>query len=179
MKQMWSPQELDRFWLLSDEELTVCANARKRSRVGFALQLKFLDNEGRFPRHRGEIAATVVDFVASQLGIPTSTLNEYDWNGRGARRHRAELLATGTLDTRATTPAIVPVATGFEGLSKTVRSSFDADADRLEEPGDIEQLFKGDETIGLADGPDDEEVMDGLYDEPDTDEADEGLDGLL
>lgn len=110
---------------------------------------------------------------ASRTKTACQRMNEH------TRRHRAELLATGTDDRRATTPAIVPVATGFESVSKADRSAFDRDADRLEEPGDIEQLFDGDETIGLADGPDDEEVMDDLYDDSEADEADEGLDGLL
>ena len=91
MKQRWSPQELDGFWFLSDDELALLRSINLNNRLGFAVQLKFLEHEGRFPRQRGEIAATVIEFVANQLAVSPSSLGDYDGNGRVARRHRAEL----------------------------------------------------------------------------------------
>ncbi len=91
MKQRWSPQELDRFWFLSDDELALLRSINPNNRLGFAVQLKFLEHEGRFPQHRGEIAATVIEFIANPLAVSPSSLRDYDWNGRVARRHRAEL----------------------------------------------------------------------------------------
>ena len=91
MKQRWSPQELDGFWFLSDDELALLRSINLNNRLGFAVQLKFLEHEGRFPRQRGEIAATVIEFVANQLAVSPSSLGDYDGNGRVARRPRAEL----------------------------------------------------------------------------------------
>ena len=50
MKQRWSPQELDGFWFLSDDELALLRSINLNNRLGFAVQLKFLEHEGRFPR---------------------------------------------------------------------------------------------------------------------------------
>ena len=74
MKQRWSPQELDGFWFLSDDELALLRSINLNNRLGFAVQLKFLEHEGRFPRQRGEIAATVIEFVANQLAVSPSSL---------------------------------------------------------------------------------------------------------
>ena len=91
MKQQWSPQELDRFWCLSDDELALVRSINRDNRLGFALQLKFLEHEGRFPRHRGEVATAVIACLADQLSESPFTVDGYDWAGRMARRHRAEL----------------------------------------------------------------------------------------
>ena len=72
MKQLWSPQELDRFWLLTDEEIALCTGAYSTNRLAFALQLKYLEHEGRFPRHKGEISAKVIGYVARQLDTTQS-----------------------------------------------------------------------------------------------------------
>ena len=91
MKQLWSPQELDDCWLLSDSDTEFCKNVYSASQLAVALQLKFLEHEGRFPSQKGEIAALVIRFVAKQLGVPRESLDAYDWGGRTTRRHRAEI----------------------------------------------------------------------------------------
>ena len=40
MKQRWSPQELDGFWFLSDDELALLRSINLNNRLGFAVQLK-------------------------------------------------------------------------------------------------------------------------------------------
>ena len=91
MKQLWSPQELDRFWLLTDEEIALCTGAYSTNRLAFALQLKYLEHEGRFPRHKGEISAKVIGYVARQLDTTVDSLNDYDLSGRSSERHRATI----------------------------------------------------------------------------------------
>ena len=78
MKQLWSPQELDSFWLLTDEEIALCTGAYSTNRLAFALQLKYLEHEGRFPRHKGEISAKVIGYVARQLDTTVDSLNDYE-----------------------------------------------------------------------------------------------------
>ena len=91
MKQLWSPQELDSFWLLTDEEIALCTGAYSTNRLAFALQLKYLEHEGRFPRHKGEISAKVIGYVARQLDTTVDSLNDYDLSGRSSERHRATI----------------------------------------------------------------------------------------
>jgi hypothetical protein len=96
-----------------------------------------------------------------------------------SRAKRVELLATGTDDAVAQ-PRIVPVRTGFEGVSKPVRMGFDRVVDRPVEVDDFDCLFDGEETIGAADGPDDDWDMEDLFEhQPAEDTPDEGLEGLL
>ena len=101
MKQQWSPQELDRFWLLSEEQLTLFGKVQRKNRLAFAAQLKFLENEGRFPRHRGELPKALVGFISNQLGVSTS-MHQHDWHGRTAERHRAEIRVGDCIRLRAT-----------------------------------------------------------------------------
>lgn len=89
MKQLWSPQELDSFWLLTDDEIAFCTSVYSSSRLAVALQMKYLEHEGRFPRYKGEIAASVIEFVATQLDTSPSSLTDDDWGGRTSERHRA------------------------------------------------------------------------------------------
>lgn len=91
MKQLWSPQELDDLWLMSDADIEFCKNVYSASQLAVGLQLKFLEHEGRFPNRKGEIAALVIRFVARQLGVAQESLDSYDWGGRSTRRHRAEI----------------------------------------------------------------------------------------
>lgn len=93
MKHLWSPQELDDYWLLSNAEIKFCTNVHSASRLAVALQLKFLEHEGRFPKHKREIAASVTRFVAKQLRVPQTALDNYDFGGRSTRRHRADIRA--------------------------------------------------------------------------------------
>jgi len=76
MKQQWSPQELDRFWCLGDDELALVRSINRDNRLGFALQLKFLEHEGRFPRHRGEVASAVIECLGSGEPMPPGLLLE-------------------------------------------------------------------------------------------------------
>ncbi len=89
-----------------------------------------------------------------------------------ARMKRTELLATGT-DDKHPAPRIVPVHTGFEGLSKPARIDFET-----QDAGDVEQLFDGEEKLGPIDDADDD-GMDGLCIDSGAEETDEGLDGLV
>ena len=91
MKQLWSPQELETIWFFTFDDIALCDSIRPENRLGFALQLKCLELEGRFPGNRGEIAKTVLRFVARQLDLPTEPLSSYDWGGRTSDRHRATI----------------------------------------------------------------------------------------
>ena len=91
MKQLWSPQELDDFWLFTDAEIASCTSVYSGSRLAVALQLKYLEHEGRFPRHKGEISAIVIRFVARQLDASLKSVGDYDWGGRSTRRYRADI----------------------------------------------------------------------------------------
>lgn len=94
-----------------------------------------------------------------------------------AQARRTELLATGTDDATAE-PRLLPVRTGFEGLSRPARTGFE-ETYLPPDSADLTDLFEGDETFDPV-GQDDDDGMDDLFvNEPADEESDEGLDDLL
>jgi TnpA family transposase len=81
---------VERWTLLADEQELV-AGKRGATRLGFALLLKFYSYQGRFPRGRAELDAAAVEYVARQVKVEPSELGFYDWSGRTAEYHRAQI----------------------------------------------------------------------------------------
>ncbi|MEU7177897.1 MULTISPECIES: Tn3 family transposase [Streptomyces] len=81
---------VDHFTLNSDEAGWL-RNKTGATRLGFAVQLKFLTWRGRFPRMRMELPPDAVEHVAKQVGVAASELGFYDFTSRAAKRHRSEL----------------------------------------------------------------------------------------
>jgi TnpA family transposase len=91
MKRQWTPEELvEQFTLLSDEmallETKVGANL-----LGFAVWLKFFQQEARFPRSRQEIPKAVVSYLAAQLDLSPRLLQDHSYQGRSGTRHRFDI----------------------------------------------------------------------------------------
>ena len=78
-------------WTLVGDELERCRSKRGASGLTFALLWKFCAQHGRFPRGVGDVPDEAVGFVARQLGVPAGELGYFDWSGRTAERHRAEV----------------------------------------------------------------------------------------
>lgn len=53
--------------------------------------LKFYTQYGRFHRNRAELPGEAVEFVARQVQVPVSELDNYDWTGRTVEYHRAQI----------------------------------------------------------------------------------------
>ncbi|MBM9506721.1 DUF4158 domain-containing protein [Streptomyces sp. KK5PA1] len=81
---------VDHFTLNGDESGWL-RNKTGATRLGFAVQLKFLTWRGRFPRMRLELPPDAVEPVAKQVGVAASELAFYDFTSRAAKRHRSEL----------------------------------------------------------------------------------------
>lgn len=103
MKRNWSDDELAEQWSLSTEELTLLPNRVGHNRFGFAVQLKFFQIEGRFPRSPREVPAAALRYLARQLGVSINIFQKYDWRGRARKDHRAAI--RGYLGFRAFTAA--------------------------------------------------------------------------
>ena len=78
-------------WTLVGADWDLTANKTEVSRLGFALSLKYLEAEARFPS--GEICfdERTVRSVAEQLAVDRAGLAGYDWSGRTARYHRRQI----------------------------------------------------------------------------------------
>ncbi|GAB2618279.1 hypothetical protein GCM10027168_58260 [Streptomyces capparidis] len=81
---------VDHFTLNSDE-VGWLRNKTGATRLGLAVQLKFLTWRGRFPKMRLELPPDAVAHVARQVGVAASELGLHDFTSRAAKRHRSEL----------------------------------------------------------------------------------------
>lgn len=94
MKRQWDPYDLAEHWTLLPGELDLLANKSGPTRLGFALLLKYFQQEGRFPRGKHDIPGAVVAHVATQVGVLPEHYLQYDWSGRAIKYHRAQIRAS-------------------------------------------------------------------------------------
>lgn len=93
MKRQWDEAELDEHWTLTAEEHALLPGRTAHGRFGFAMLLKYFQYESRFPDSRREVPAEVVRHLAEQLAMPIKALDDFDWQGRTAKRQRTEILS--------------------------------------------------------------------------------------
>jgi hypothetical protein len=91
MKRTWTSEELLEYFTLLPDELAAVGNKSGPTRLGFAILLKCLQYEGRFPRTRQEVAPEVVRFLAVQVGVDAALFAQYLWEGRTIEAHRAQI----------------------------------------------------------------------------------------
>jgi len=91
MKRRWDPEELIDHWTLLPDELSLVGNKTGPTRLGFAILLKAFQLAGRFPNDQSDIPQTVIDYVAKQVNVTGDVFTRYDWAGRTARYHRAQI----------------------------------------------------------------------------------------
>ncbi len=96
MKRQWEAEELiEHFTLLPHEQemLPTKGNTTAPNQLGFAVLLKFFQNEGRFPSQPHEVPKAVVTFIAKQLALPDEQYLQYNWTGRTIKHHRSQIRA--------------------------------------------------------------------------------------
>ena len=91
MKREWNADELAEHWSLRPEEKELLGSKQGPSRLGFAVLLKFFQQEGRFPRQRQEIPPAIVKYLARQAGVAQAAWNDFAWQGRTIEYHRAQI----------------------------------------------------------------------------------------
>lgn len=91
MKRSWTSEELLEHFTLLPDELAAVGNKSGPTRLGFAVLLKCLQHEGRFPRSRQEVAPEVLRFLVAQVGVDASLFAQYAWEGRTIEVHRAQI----------------------------------------------------------------------------------------
>jgi hypothetical protein len=91
MKRTWTSEELLEHFTLIPDEFAAIGNKSGATRLGFAVLLKCLQYEGRFPRSRQEVAPEVVRFLATQVGVDATLFAQYLWEGRTIEAHRAQI----------------------------------------------------------------------------------------
>jgi hypothetical protein len=91
MKRTWTAEVLLEHFTLLPDELAAVGNKSGTTRLGFAVLLKCLQYEGRFPGSRQEVTPEVVRFLAAQVGVDAALFAQYLWEGRTIEAHRAQI----------------------------------------------------------------------------------------
>lgn len=91
MRQEWEPEELVACWTLLEDDWRLVGNKRGPTRLGFAVVLKFFEQEARFPRHAGEVPTAAVVYAADQVKVDPGEFGSYDFSGRTVKYHRAQI----------------------------------------------------------------------------------------
>ncbi|WP_457812177.1 DUF4158 domain-containing protein [Sinorhizobium meliloti] len=87
-----SREDLIGCWSLSYSDIEFVNGKPAPARLGLAVQLKFFAAHGFFVQDHASIPADSVSWLAEQLGVGSGAMTEYDFSGRTARRHCAEIL---------------------------------------------------------------------------------------
>jgi hypothetical protein len=82
MRQQWLACELDEYWTLLPGDLAHLVDLPDAGKLGFAAQLAFWRQNGRFPNEEADFAPAVVGRLAAQIGVGADALANYDWAGR-------------------------------------------------------------------------------------------------
>ena len=90
MRREWELEELIACWTLDEEEFALLANKSGATRLGFAVLLKYFEQEARFPR-REDVPRAAVDFVAGQVKVGPELFAEYGFASRQAANHRGQV----------------------------------------------------------------------------------------
>lgn len=90
MRREWTLEDLIDCWTLDENEFDLLANKAGANRLGFALMLKFFEQEARFPR-REDVPRPAVEFMAGQVKVDAALFADYDWSGRQIKNHRAQI----------------------------------------------------------------------------------------
>lgn len=91
MKRHWEIEELIENFTFLPKEFTELSNKTGGTRLGFAVLLKYFQYEARFPSNKGEIPREVLLYISKQLNLDNWLIDEYDWNGRTIKYHRAQI----------------------------------------------------------------------------------------
>lgn len=92
MKRLWTSAELSASWSLTFDELSLLTMKSVHNCLGFSVQLKFYQQNGRFPRSSADIPEPALGYLADQLGTEPAALDFYAWSGRNNQRHRKAIL---------------------------------------------------------------------------------------
>ncbi|MGH7743885.1 MAG: Tn3 family transposase [Candidatus Dormibacteria bacterium] len=90
MRREWELEDLIECWTLDEAEFGLLVNKSGATRLGFALMLKFFEQEARFPR-REDVPRAAVEFVAGQVKVDPGLFGEYQWSGSTIEYHRGQI----------------------------------------------------------------------------------------
>ena len=74
MAYLWTDPDAQDLWTLSTDESALMAGMTDKGKLGFAAQLKFMEQHGRFPERHDEIDPNAMHWLTLQLGATAQSL---------------------------------------------------------------------------------------------------------
>ena len=91
MNQDWKTDEIIEHFTLLSPEIEFLGSNDPHNQLGKALMLKFFQHEYRFPEGTAEIHHTIIEYIAHQLDIAATFIDEYDWKGERSKEYRRSI----------------------------------------------------------------------------------------
>ncbi|WP_367672070.1 DUF4158 domain-containing protein [Serratia symbiotica] len=66
-------------WLLTPEQVPLLSGMTDKGRLGFAIQLKFMEVYGRFPSSCKDVSMDIIQYLAQQLGLSGDLFSSWDY----------------------------------------------------------------------------------------------------
>lgn len=91
MKRNWELDELIEHFTILPNEMRLVENKQGENKIGFAVLLKFFQNEARFPSQKFEVPKPVISYIGKQFFSEPELYAQYDLNGRTIKAHRVQI----------------------------------------------------------------------------------------
>lgn len=91
MKQQWTAEELEDFWMLHPEEFKLLQNKSGETRLSFVFMLKYFKLFNDFPNDKDVIPQSIVSYLAKQVDVENITLKTYHFTSRVGTVHRRQI----------------------------------------------------------------------------------------
>ncbi|QHV47264.1 DUF4158 domain-containing protein [Bacillus cereus] len=72
-------------------EIRLIGNATGKTRLRFAVLLKFYQYQVRFPLQNQEIPEAIINYIVKQLKLKSEIFDQYNWSGRTLVFHRVQI----------------------------------------------------------------------------------------
>lgn len=91
MNQHWDVDDIIQHFTLLPEEVSFIGINDPHNQLGKALLLKFFQHEVRFPESEEDLSPEIIEYVAQQLSLSPTAIQEYQWDGRTIKEHRRQI----------------------------------------------------------------------------------------
>jgi len=94
MKQQWTAEELEDFWMIHPEEFKILQNKSGTTRLSFIFMLKYFQLFNHFPNDKDIIAPSVISYLAKQVDVADTLFKKANFtNIRGLKSNGTKTYA--------------------------------------------------------------------------------------
>jgi len=91
MKHQWTQQELiEQFTIIQSEQKLIDSKPH-HTKIGFTALLKYFQHHTHFPKQPSDVPKAIISYIAKQLRLPVESYQQYPWEGKTIKNHRAEI----------------------------------------------------------------------------------------